>query len=70
MPLTMAGVGREQVVREIHGKDEVRTFLEKLGFVKGAEIEVVSFLNGNMIVSVKGTRVALDRAMAQRIMVM
>lgn len=70
MPLTMAGVGREQVVREIHGKDEVRTFLEKLGFVKGAEIEVVSFLDGNMIVSVKGTRVALDRAMAQRIMVM
>ncbi len=69
MPLTMATVGRGQVVKEIHGKEEVIAHLKNLGFVKGAEVEVVSFLAGNVIVNVKGTRVALDKAMAQRIMV-
>lgn len=69
MPLTMAKIGEKQQIVKINGKDETKRFLEKLGFVEGTEITVVSVLSGNMIVNVKETRVALDRSMANRIIV-
>ncbi|MCD8390877.1 MAG: ferrous iron transport protein A, partial [Firmicutes bacterium] len=58
----------QKVVR-ITGKDETRRFLESLGFVEGAEVSVVSEMAGNMIVNIKDVRIAIDRAMAQRIQV-
>ena len=51
------------------GKDEVRQHLAELGFVPGAEVSVVSELGGNLILSVKESRIALDKTMAMRIMV-
>lgn len=53
----------------IHGKDETRRFLESLGFVEGGEVTVVSELGGNLIVNIKDTRIALSKAMANRIMI-
>ncbi len=69
MPLTMLRTGIRGVVQEIRGKDETRKFLQNLGFVKGAEIFVVTEIEGNLIIVVKDTRVAVSRAMAGRIMV-
>ena len=69
MPLTMAGAGNEIVVDAINGKDETRRFLENLGFVKGTKISVITEISGNLIVNVRDTRVAVSRAMANRIMV-
>lgn len=69
MPLTMANHGEPLSVKAIHGKDETRRFLESLGFVTGATVMVVTELGGNVILNVKDTRVAIDRAMASRIMV-
>lgn len=69
MPLTMAQVGTELSVARINGRDETRRFLENLGFVEGSPVTVVSELGGNLIVSVKDTRVALSRAMANRIII-
>ncbi len=69
MPLGMASVGEVNVVKQITGKDEVRQHLAELGFVAGAEVKVISELGGNLILSVKESRIALDRAMAMRIMV-
>ena len=68
MPLAMAQAGKTVRVRSIRGKDEVRRFLHNLGFAEGAEVSVVSELNGNMIVNVKGTRVAISKSMATRIL--
>lgn len=51
------------------GKDETRKFLANLGFVEGSEVTVVSVIAGNLIVNIKDTRVAIDRSMANRIMV-
>lgn len=68
MPLAMVGTGEAVHVLSIRGKDETRRFLNNLGFVEGTEVVVVSELNGNMIVNVKGTRVAVSRAMASRIL--
>lgn len=69
MPLTMAKAGETAAIRRITGKDEVRRHLAELGFVAGSDVTVVSEMGGNLIVQVKDSRVALDRAMANRIMV-
>ena len=67
MPLSMAVIGEKKRVIKVGGKDEVRRFLQNLGFVEGAEITVVSELSGNMIINVKDTRIAIDKSMANRI---
>lgn len=69
MPLTMARIGETGLIRKVTGKDEVRRHLAELGFVVGANVTVVSEIGGNMILSVKDSRVALDRTMANRIMI-
>ena len=69
MPLAMAGVGESNVIRRITGQDEVRRHLAELGFVVGEEVRLISRLGGNLILSVKDSRVALDRTMAMRIMI-
>ena len=69
MPLTMAKAGEENTIIKIGGKEEVRRFLESLGFGAGSIVSVVSEMNGNVIVNVKGSRVAISREMANKIMV-
>lgn len=69
MPLSMTGKGETATVKQICGKDETRRFLSGLGFVEGGNVTVVSELAGNLIVIVKDTRVALSRAMANKILV-
>ena len=69
MPLTLAKAGESCVIQKITGRDEVRQHLAELGFVVGEEVTVVSQMGGNMILSIKDSRIALDRTMAMRIMV-
>lgn len=69
MPLSMTKTGEKATVKEIHGRGDTRRFLESLGFVEGGDVTVVSEMGGNLIVSVKDTRVALSRAMACKIVV-
>jgi len=69
MPLTMAKAGDTVTIRKITGKDEVRLHLAELGFVVGSQVTVVNEIAGNLIVQVKESRLALDKTMANRIMV-
>lgn len=69
MPLSMVGIGETATVQRVNGQDETRQFLENLGFVEGTEVTVVSKIAGNLIVSVRASRVAIDRSMANRIIV-
>ena len=69
MPLAMAGIGEVNTILKITGQDELRRHLAELGFVVGEEVRVVSELGGNLILSVKDSRVALDKSMAMRIMI-
>ena len=70
MPLGMANVGDVNIIKKINGRDEVRQHLAELGFVVGTEVTVVSELGGNLILHVKESRIALDKTMAMRIMVL
>lgn len=69
MPLSMINKGEKKQILKINGRDDTRRFLANLGFVEGSEVMVVSEMGGNMIVNVKNTRVAIDKAMANRIIV-
>lgn len=69
MPLTLAEVGEENIIKKVGGKQEVKAHLENLGFVVGGVVTVVSAIGGNVIVNVKDSRVAVSREMAQKIMV-
>jgi ferrous iron transport protein A len=69
MPLTIAVLGEENSIKRIGGQPETRKFLENLGFVPGASVRIVNEISGNIIVSVKESRIALSREMASKIMV-
>ena len=69
LPLSMASQGEPVIIKKIGGKQETKKFLETLGFVVGGTITVVSEINGNMIVNVKDSRVAIGKDMANKIMV-
>ena len=69
MPLSMAKTGETVTIRKITGKDEVRPHLAELGFVVDAAVTVVNEIAGNLILQVKDSRVALDRGLANRIMI-
>ena len=69
LPLTMANPGEPVTIKKIGEKAETKKFLETLGFVVGGVVTVVSEINGNMIVNVKDSRVAIGKDMANKIMV-
>lgn len=69
MPLSMVQDGEGFLIKKINGKEEVRRFLENLGFVPGAQVSLISKISGNLIVQIKDSRVAISKEMAQRIIV-
>lgn len=69
MPLTMANAGEENIIKKVGGKEETRRFLENLGFVAGAAVTVISQVEGNIIVNIKDSRVAIGKDMANKILV-
>ena len=69
MPLTLANIGEENIIRKIGGKPEVKKHLENLGFVAGGNVTLITTMGGSVIVNVKEARVAISEEMAQKIMV-
>ncbi len=69
MPLSMASMGEQFLIKKINGKEDVRRFLANLGFIAGAEVSLVSEISGNVIVQIKDCRVAISKEMAQKIII-
>lgn len=69
MPLTLANIGEENIIKKICGNAEVKKHLENLGFVTGGNVTVITAMGGNVIVNVKESRIAISREMAQKIMI-
>ena len=69
LPLALVGPDEKAHVAGIRGDAELRQHLAELGFVEGSEVKVISRAAGDVIVSVKGARLALNRSMASRITV-
>lgn len=69
MPLALADIGEENIIKKIGGSPEVKKHLENLGFVVGGTVSILTSLGGNVIVNVKESRVAISEEMARKIMV-
>ncbi len=69
MPLTLANTGEENMIKKVGGSPETRKFLESLGFIAGGSVTVISEIDGNVIVNVKESRVAVSKEMACKIIV-
>lgn len=69
MPLTLVNAGEENMIQRVGGGPEIKKHLEDMGFIVGESVRVVSAIAGNLIVKVKGSRVAISREMAGKIIV-
>ena len=69
MPLNLAPQGEESIIRKISGTNDVKKHLSDLGFVVGGTVSVVTQTNGNLIVNVKESRIAISCEMAQKIII-
>ena len=69
LPLSLANPGEEVVIRRVGGNPEVKKHIEDMGIVAGSTVTVITSLNGNVIVKVKESRVAIDDRMARKIMI-
>ena len=69
MPLTLADIGEENIIKKIGGRPETKKHLENLGFVAGGSVMIINTIGGNLIVNVKEARVAISKEMAQKIFV-
>ena len=69
MPLSLADMNTVYVVKRVTGNDQIRKHLATLGFVEGAEVQVVQSIDGNLIVEVKNVRVAIDESLARRVII-
>ena len=69
MPLALADIGEENIIKKIGGKPEVKKHLENLGFVVGSDVTVLNSIGENVIVKVKEARIAISAEMAQKIYV-
>jgi ferrous iron transport protein A len=69
MPLTLAKTGQQNIIKKVGGPPDTRQFLEKLGFVPGSIVTIIAETGGNVIVSIKESRIAISREMASKILV-
>lgn len=69
IPLSVLGTENEGVIKRISGKPEVKKHLENLGFIVGDRVNVISEQDGNIIVKVKESRIAISKEMAMKIYV-
>ena len=69
IPIAMMSPGDTVTIKKITGSDKVRQHLSELGCVVDGKITVVSRIGGSVILQVKDSRIALDKTMANRVMI-
>lgn len=69
MPITMVRTGETVVVRGISGSEEEAARLAALGFEPGAKVMIVSVVAGSLVLETDGNRIALEKAMAEHILI-
>lgn len=69
MALSLMSIGETRTVVKVCGKEEVVRHLQDIGFAPGSQVQVLGETAAGMILLVKGARIALDRSLANKIMV-
>ena len=69
IPLSLSPQGTVMTIKSVGGKPGIKRHLESLGCSSGSQVMVTSVLNGNVIVKIKESRIAISGEMARKIMV-
>ena len=69
LPLTFVKTGDLAKVIKVNGRDNVKKHLADLGFVDGTIVNVISSHDGDIILNVKDSRLAVTKEMADKIMI-
>ena len=56
-------------IKKISGNTEVRSHLKSMGFNEGTEVKLITQLDGDVIIHVKESRVAINKDQARHILV-
>ena len=67
IPLAMAKVGERSRVLRISGQEATRKHLGELGFVPGAIVSVVMAMDGNLIIAIHDSRIAVNRDVSRHV---
>lgn len=70
MPLSMANIGQEVVLKSINWGPKMKKRLESLGLTPGVKVSIISNdTNGSFILNVRGSRLVLGGSVTQQILV-
>lgn len=69
MPLLIAPMNKMLKIKKLFIEEKLKKHLESLGITINSEISVIDNVNGNLVVIVKNTRLAIDRDIASKILV-
>lgn len=69
MPLAMALKGENRTITSLVAVGDMKQHLVEMGFVPGQKVTVVGDSPAGIILLVKGVRLALNRSLAQKILV-
>ena len=69
MPLSLTEFNHFYIINKVCGLEKQRHYLESLGFVPGTQVTILSELHGYYVVMVKGSKIGLDKELANKIIV-
>ena len=69
MPIALAPINTDMKVVKVLADEKTKKHLESLGILANSSIKVISSVNGGVVVAVKEGRLALDRSIANKILV-
>lgn len=69
MPIALAPINVEMKVVKVLTDEKTKKHLESLGILTNSFITVISSINGGVVVAIKDGRLALDRSIANKILV-
>ena len=69
MALSMMEQGDTRTIKGFRGQEEMKRHLQDLGFIQGETVRVVGDNPSGMILMVKGMKIALNRGLANGIIV-
>ena len=67
IPLVLADINQEVVIKKILGTPEARLHIKELGLVEASVVKIIAKSGDNLIIQVKETRLAISSEIARKI---
>lgn len=67
LPLTMASAGQPLKLVAIHAGHKLTRRLAEMGLTRGVTLEIIQADGGPLLISVRGSRIALGRGIAHKL---